>query len=72
MSVAKKAKKENWRSFQEACTEPFGVIEHNRKALCILCTESVGALLLCISFKTKDVNSYVIFSNPKLQLTHSG
>jgi len=61
MSVAKKAKKDNWRSFQEACTESFGVIEYNGKALCILCIESVGALLLCISFKTEDVNSYVIF-----------
>jgi len=48
------------------------VIEHNGKALCIVCTESVGALLMCISFKTEDVNSYVIFSNPKPQLAHSG
>jgi len=47
------------------------------KHLCILCTESVRALLLCISFKTKDINSYIIFSNPKpqnqkTQLAHSG
>jgi len=48
------------------------MIEHNGKALCILCTESVGALLLCISFETKDVNSCIIFSNPKLQLARSG
>ena len=48
------------------------MIEHNGKAICMLCTENVGALLLCISFKTKDVNSYVIFFNPKPQLAHSG
>jgi len=35
------------------------------------CTDSVGALFLCISFKT-DVNSYIVFSNPKPQLAHSG
>jgi len=33
MSVAKKAKNDNWRSFQEAWTESAGVIEWNGKAL---------------------------------------
>jgi len=41
MSVAKKAKKDSGRSFQEALTESFGVIERNGKAFCIICTESV-------------------------------
>ena len=50
------------------------MIERNEKVLglYILCIESVGALLLCISFKTEDVNSYVVFSNPKPLLAHSG
>ena len=67
MSVAKKAKQGNSRSFQKAWTESFGVTKCNGKALglYILCTESVGDLLLCISFKIEDVNSYVVFSNPK-------
>ncbi|XP_060548259.1 general transcription factor II-I repeat domain-containing protein 2A-like [Pantherophis guttatus] len=41
MSAAKKAKRDSGRSFQEAWTESFGVIEHNGKALCVLCNESV-------------------------------
>lgn len=43
MHPAKKAKLniDSGRSFQETWTESFGVIEHNRKALCILCGESV-------------------------------
>ncbi|XP_070614862.1 general transcription factor II-I repeat domain-containing protein 2A-like [Erythrolamprus reginae] len=35
------AKTDHRRSFQEAWTESFGVVEHNGKALCILCNESV-------------------------------
>jgi len=74
MSKTKKVGKDNWRSFREAWTESFGVIEHNGKALglYIPCTESAGTLLLCISFKTADVNSYVVFSNPKHQLANAG
>jgi len=73
MSVAKKAKKDNWRSFQEACTESFGVIKCNGKALgpYILCAESVGDLLLWISFKTEDVNPHLVFSKPKALLADS-
>ncbi|XP_066461121.1 general transcription factor II-I repeat domain-containing protein 2B-like [Eleutherodactylus coqui] len=41
MSTAKKSKPDSGRSFQEAWTESFGVIERNGKALCILCNESV-------------------------------
>ncbi|KAM5138157.1 general transcription factor II-I repeat domain-containing protein 2A-like [Mantella aurantiaca] len=41
MSKAKKAKTDSGRSFQEAWTESFGVIERNEKALCVLCNESV-------------------------------
>jgi len=41
MSVAKEAKKDSGRSFQEAWTESFGLIERNGKALRIICTESV-------------------------------
>ncbi|XP_073515718.1 harmonin-binding protein USHBP1 isoform X3 [Phyllobates terribilis] len=41
MSTAKKAKTDSGRSFQEAWTESFGVIECNGKALCTLCNESV-------------------------------
>ncbi|KAG9485345.1 hypothetical protein GDO78_008432 [Eleutherodactylus coqui] len=41
MSTAKKSKPDSGRSFQEAWTESFGVIECNGKALCILCNESV-------------------------------
>ncbi|XP_034262212.1 general transcription factor II-I repeat domain-containing protein 2-like [Pantherophis guttatus] len=41
MSTAKKAKADSGRSFQEAWTESFGVIERDGKALCILCYESV-------------------------------
>ncbi|XP_040297400.1 general transcription factor II-I repeat domain-containing protein 2-like [Bufo bufo] len=41
MSAAKKAKTDSGRSFQEAWTESFGVIERNGKALCILCNETV-------------------------------
>ena len=37
----KSTKKDSGRSFQEAWTESFGVIERNGKALCIICTESV-------------------------------
>jgi len=72
MSVAKKAKKDNWRLFQEAWTESFGVIECNGKALgpYILCSESVGALLLCISY-AEDVSSYLVVSNAKPLLAHS-
>ncbi|XP_013930323.1 PREDICTED: uncharacterized protein LOC106555913 [Thamnophis sirtalis] len=39
MSAAKKAG--SGRSFREAWTESFGMIEHNGKALCTLCKESV-------------------------------
>jgi len=38
MSVAKK--RYSGRSFQEAWTESFGVIERIGKALCIICAES--------------------------------
>ncbi|XP_032064570.1 SCAN domain-containing protein 3-like [Thamnophis elegans] len=41
MSAPKKAKTDSGRSFQEAWTESFGVIEHSGKALCTLCNESV-------------------------------
>ena len=43
MSQVKKAKlnSDSGRSFQETWTDSFGVIEHNSKALCILCGESV-------------------------------
>ncbi|XP_013358565.1 PREDICTED: general transcription factor II-I repeat domain-containing protein 2A-like isoform X1 [Chinchilla lanigera] len=43
MTAAKKAKlkPDSGRSFQQAWTESFGVIERNGKALCILCSESV-------------------------------
>ncbi|XP_012928620.1 protein FAM200A-like isoform X1 [Heterocephalus glaber] len=43
MTTAKKAKlkTDSGRSFQEAWTESFGVIECNGKALCILCSKSV-------------------------------
>ncbi|MEE6511708.1 hypothetical protein FKM82_018407 [Ascaphus truei] len=43
MSTSKKAKlkTDSGRSFQEAWTQLFGVIERNGKALCVLCSESV-------------------------------
>ncbi|XP_032064308.1 uncharacterized protein LOC116502537 [Thamnophis elegans] len=41
MSAAKKAKTGSGRSFRGAWTESFGMIEHNGKALCTLCKESV-------------------------------
>ncbi|XP_058026529.1 general transcription factor II-I repeat domain-containing protein 2-like [Ahaetulla prasina] len=41
MSAAKKARTDSGRSFQEAWTKSFGVIEHSGKALCTLCNESV-------------------------------
>ncbi|XP_023567860.1 general transcription factor II-I repeat domain-containing protein 2A isoform X2 [Octodon degus] len=43
MTTEKKAKlkTDSGRSFQEAWTESFGVIERNGKALCILCSKSV-------------------------------
>lgn len=41
MSTAKKAKTDSGRSFQEAWTETYGVIERSGKALCIMCNESV-------------------------------
>ncbi|KAM6176971.1 protein FAM200B-like [Erethizon dorsatum] len=43
MTAAKKAKlkTDSGRSFQEAWTESFGVIERNGKASCILCSKSV-------------------------------
>ncbi|XP_034277662.1 uncharacterized protein LOC117668096 isoform X2 [Pantherophis guttatus] len=40
-SAAKKANTGSGRSFQEAWTESFGMIEHHGKALCTLCNESV-------------------------------
>ena len=48
------------------------MIECNGKALgsYILCAESVGALLLCISY-AEDVSSYLVVSNAKPLLAHS-
>ena len=36
-----KAKTDSIRSFQSACTDSWGMIESNGKALCILCKDSV-------------------------------
>ncbi|XP_048364675.1 protein ZBED8-like [Sphaerodactylus townsendi] len=41
MAAAKKAKTDSGRSFQDAWTELFGVIERGGKAFCVLCNESV-------------------------------
>ncbi|XP_013919890.1 PREDICTED: general transcription factor II-I repeat domain-containing protein 2-like [Thamnophis sirtalis] len=41
MSTAKKTRTDSGRSFREAWTESFGMVEHNGKALCTLCNESV-------------------------------
>ncbi|XP_013000519.1 protein FAM200A isoform X1 [Cavia porcellus] len=43
MTTAKKAKlkPDSGRSFQEAWTESFGVIERDGKALCVLCSKSI-------------------------------
>jgi len=60
MSVAKKA---SGKSFQQAWTESFGVIENKRNALCVFVLKVLEALLICISFKTKNDNAHVVFSN---------
>ncbi|XP_026578977.1 general transcription factor II-I repeat domain-containing protein 2-like [Pseudonaja textilis] len=58
VSAAKKARTDSGRSFREAWTESFGMIEHNGKALCTLCNESVVCRTSSVRrhFNTKHKN----------------
>jgi len=69
------SKKQSGRSFQEAGIESFGMLGRSdviRKHYVSYVLKVLEALLSCSSLKTKDVNTEVVFSNPKPQLAHSG